>query len=215
MWLRSPIQPFESIPRSRARFLIILSCMICVHFICGETSFCDSSRIIHQKSSFKTSEQNKRPPRKGKSKITERPLIELRENKDRAILFYRTSGYSSVFTSYSFSIEDGVFVDSSTSYVSDYNRNNDVILKSASEIRGAWMIGEGRDNHIQMVPIEKRSYLNKDYRVFDADCPVFIRLQDGVCVFRCSAGPWSPDHLKAMWKESIKPRRPPAIQCIK
>ena len=146
-------------------------------------------------------------------RIQQRPLIEQRENKDRAILFYRTGGDSYVFHSLTFSIEDGVVINNSRSCIEDYNRDNDVILESAKSIEQTWMVGEGYENHIQLVPVEKRNYLVKDYKIFDAECPVFIRLQDDVCVFRSRAGPWSRDHLKAMWKESIKPRRQPAIQC--
>ena len=113
-----------------------------------------------------------------------------------------------------FSIEEGVFLDTSRSYIDEYNRDNDVILESAKSIEQPWMVGEGYDNHIQLVPVEKRNYLVKDYKIFDADCPVFIRLQDGVCVFRCNPGPWNRDELKAMWKESVRPRRQPAIQCL-
>jgi len=135
----------------------------------------------------------------------------MRENRDRAIIFYRTGGDSSVFYSYSFA--DGMVVNNSRSHIIDYDRVNDIVLESAKSIGPPWRVGPGYDSHIQLVPVEKRSYLVKDYKIFDADCPVFIRLQDGVCVFRCQAGPWSRDHIKAMWKSAIKPRRHPAIQC--
>ena len=192
------------------RFLILSSCLICAHLLCAETSFSDSSSIIHPKESFdflgKKQEYYKWKPR-----IQHRSLIEQRENKNRAILFYRTGGDSSVF--YGYKIEDGTLVNIGTSFVSDYNRDNDVILESAKSIGQPWTVVEGYENHIQLISVEKRNYLVKDYKIFDADCPVFIRLQDGVCVFRSRAGPWSRDHLKAMWKESIKPMRHQAIQC--
>ena len=194
------------------RLFSLFSCLCCAHLLCAETSFCDSSSIVNPKANFDFLGK-KQVSYKQKPRIQQRPLIEQRENKDRAIIFYRTGGDSSVFMKFSFSIEDGVFIDSSRSLIEEYNRDNDVIIQSAKSLEPNWMIGEGYDNHIQIVAVEKRSYLVKDYRIFDADCPIFIRLQDGVCVFRSKAGPWSRDHIKAIWKESIKPRRQPSIHC--
>lgn len=197
------------------RFLSLLSCLCCAFLICADTCFCDSLGIFNPNEKVDLLLPKKKVFVIAEPEIQQRILIEQRENKDRAILFYRTGGDSSVFMKFAFSIEDGIFIDNSRSSIEEYNLDNDVILQSSKSIEQPWMVGEGYENHIQLVPVEKRNYLVKDYKIFDADCPVFIRLQDGVCVFRCKAGPWSIDHLKAMWKESIKPRRQPAIQCAK
>ncbi len=193
------------------RIFSLFSCLCCAHLLCAETSLCDSSSIVHPKGNFDFLE-NKQESYKARPRIQQRPLIEQRENRNRAILFYRTGGETSVF--YSYAVQDGELVNTSRSVLEEYNRDNDVIIESAKSIEQPWMVGEGYENHIQLVPVEKRNHLVKDYKIFDADCPVLIRLQDGVCVFRSRAGPWSRDHLKAMWKESIKPRRQPAIQCM-